>query len=138
MRRREHVGGNNRITEDLGDLLDLPVVVATEYRNWLPGWLESEHGGSAEGARSAGSGLSQDEIRFLEIIINNPGHPSSAYPKLAKMSTKRALAIRKRLVELNYLREEKVNVKNRGRACILLEPTPRASQLIQAAQGGTQ
>lgn len=112
---------NCEVTGSLGDLLDLPVEVADGFRHWVPDWLQQ-------------GPLSTDQMRLLKVVFNNPGQASSVYPKLAQMSVHKAVKIRKRLVELGYLRETSVRTKSRGRASIIVETTKLAAELFEAKQ----
>jgi hypothetical protein len=79
--------------------------------------------------------LSEVELRFLKIVIQNPGSPSKLYCRLASVSGKRAVEIRKRLVAEGYLREHKV-ATGRGRAAIVLEPLAPAFDAVTEGQNG--
>ena len=114
-----------------GSLADLPVVVASEFADWEPPWYRAVFRGEDHPAPTA-TGLSQAEKRYLEIVVSNPGKGSSFYPKLARISARKALQIRKRLLDLGYIKERQVSVRNRGRPSTLLEPTPRAREELEA------
>ena len=68
---------------ELGDLLDLPVVVATEYQNWHPDGLEWPRQTPPSSSLPSGSELSDEEMRLLEAVVGDPGKPSSTYLKPA-------------------------------------------------------
>jgi DNA-binding MarR family transcriptional regulator len=56
--------------------------------------------------------------------------PSSQYAKLACMSSKTAVRVRRRLVDAGYLREHTVDSAGRGRSSILLEVLPAGLERI--------
>jgi hypothetical protein len=125
---------DNGSASELGDLLTLPVVPATEYQNWTPdGFEDSER--TAESPASTAPELNKEDVRFLQTVIGEPGKPSSVYAKIARMSGRRAISVRRHLVEMGYLREIKLNANRRGRASLLLEPTQKARRLYQTNQG---
>ena len=115
-------GRENR--NHLGNLVDLPIVVASEYVDWEPDWFRVASGGEDHPA-STGPRLSHAEERFLKAVVSNPGRRASAYPRLAKVGARKALQMRKRLLDLAYIREHQVNIKRRGRPPTFLEPTGR-------------
>jgi hypothetical protein len=83
--------------------------------------------------------LSEVEIRFLKVVIENPGSPSKFYCRLASLSGRRAVEIRKRLIAAGYLREHKVVTGARGRAAIILEPLEPAFEVAAGhGNGGAQ
>ena len=110
----------------------LKTVAADEFIDWLPPKPAAKYR-----ARAAKSGRdhSDADLRYLQAVINNPGTPSSALAKLARMSPTRAKAIPSRLVELGYVREHRVSTGKRGRAAIILEPLEPALQLVGQGRG---
>lgn len=123
----------DRSNGGLDALLALPTEPADGFANWEPGATPSAHRASAESdSTSHTAQLSDAELRYLRAVIDNPGQPSSAYPKLAGIGPRRAQEIRRRLVEQGYLREHTVNTGRRGRAAIVLEPLEPA----RTATGG--
>jgi hypothetical protein len=70
------------------------------------------------------------ECNLLEAVIKAPLQPSSRYPKLAGMSTKTAVILRRRLVERGYLRERTLDTGRRGRSTILLEVLPAGTAAV--------
>lgn len=110
------------------DFASLPTEAAVEYADWRPGG-----GGTpvtAHSAKPATPGLSEAEFDYLRAVVDYPGQPSGAYPKLAGIGTRRAQGIRKRLVELGFVREHRVNTSGRGRAAIVLEPLDAARRIV--------
>lgn len=122
---------NNKGDNDLGQLANLPTEVATEFVNWEPDWYKKESpGGPAEDSEY--STLGKAEEKYLRAIIDFPKMASTEYPKIAGMSTRKALKLRKRLTDLGCIREHVVSTANRGRPSIILEPTPQGLQELQA------
>ena len=74
--------------------------------------------------------IKEEEICYLRVIADRPGQPSSTYAKLARIGSKKALQIRKRMVQLGYIREHEVYTAKRGRPSIILELTPKAFQVL--------
>ncbi len=118
----------------LGDLLDLPVTAATEFANWnrdvaAPESAEAE---ADPGTVTASTVLrpSEAEMRYLRAVVENPGKPSSVYPKLAQMGSRRALKIRGSLCDLGYLRQYEVATGGRGRNAIVIEPLEPGRALV--------
>ncbi len=106
----------------------LPTEAAVEFADWRPGGGASPV--MSHNAKPATSGLSETEFDYLRAVVEHPGQPSSAYPGLAGIGAKRAQDVRKRLVDLGFLREHRVNTSGRGRAAILLEPLEAAHRLV--------
>lgn len=94
--------------------------------------------GSADDVQPTGGNhdrpLSDAETRYLRSIIEHPGRPSSAYPKLAGIGPRLAQSIRKRLIHEGYLREHSMATGSRGRNAIVLEPLDRAHQAVGSAK----
>lgn len=108
----------------LGGLNDLPTVPAESQVALVssapPTPVNPVAGGGAD------SDLDDVERRYLQVVIDQPGQPSSAYPRLAGTSARRAQLIRQRLIAAGYLREQSVQMSSCGRASIILEPLPSA------------
>ena len=119
-------------TDGLEDLMALETVAADEFIDWTPTKPATKYRSPAP---ESGKDCSDAELRYIQAVINNPGTPSRALPKLARMSPKRAQGIRRRLVELGYVREHSVATGKRGRAAIVLEPLEPALQLVREARG---
>lgn len=124
-----HAKDNNRRREETAGLDGLPTVFAAQFQNWTPDGTGGEDL-NAETARSASSHepapLSDAERRFLRAIIDEPGLPSSAYPKRAGISSKRAQRLRQTLAERGFLREQRMSTSSRGHTAIVFEPLPAA------------
>ena len=73
---------------------------------------------------------SERAYRYCKAVAQDPFKPCSHYPAVAGMSTKTALPIRKSLVNRGWIRERTVNSGGRGRARILLEPTPQGIDAV--------
>ena len=119
----------------LDSLLAIPVVPADEYAAWQPGasWGAARTRDGVSTSQPAP--LPEAERRLLTAVVENPGRPTTAYAKLARMSPSRAAAIRGLLVQKGYVREHRVATSKRGRCAIILEPLDAARSLIQ---GGTR
>ncbi len=101
------------------DLMRLPAVVADGFENWTG----STHEPPPQRSSGCRSGFaSEREYRFCKAVVSHPLRPSSAYPRLAGLSPKTAQPIRRRLVSLQFIREQPLDVGSRGRTALLLEP----------------
>lgn len=89
-----------------------------------------------DGSTSAkGDGLTADELRFLQAVVEHPGKASSEYAKFARMSGALALRIREGLIEKGYLRLHEVSIApGRGRRAMILEPLQPAFAVFASAQ----
>ena len=74
--------------------------------------------------------LSSAELKLLRAVVGRPLRRSSEYAKFAGISPNTLLRIRPGLVERGFIRENKQETHNRGRAAILLEPLESAKQLV--------
>ncbi len=112
-------------------LNDLPTIPALEYANWKPDHVIklSQNRGKRGIFR-----LSDNELRYLKAVIEDPGKPSSFYSRSARISGKRTVEIRKQLVENGYLREHRVATGQRGRNAIVLEPLKLAYEVISQSE----
>ena len=70
------------------------------------------------------------EMRLLKAIVKNPMHPSSKYPRLARISPNTFQEIRPILIGKGFIREHKLQEGGRGRSTILLEPLDSAIRII--------
>jgi hypothetical protein len=136
MRHYSSAEEENRRRRDLGTLLDLPVVKrpTAQLRNH-DDIAENQQESNVVG--SAGAMLDAKERQYLKVIMSNPNKASSAYAKLARMSTKTALKARRRLIELGLLKEERLNANGRGRSVIVLRPTDAARRLLEKRRDET-
>ena len=113
---------------DLGDLMDLPTVEASEFTDWRA--TRSNPNGTTT-APVVEPELSDAELRYLRAVVSNPGKPSSILPKLAGLGPKRAQIIRRKLIEAGYLREHRITTGKRGRAAVVLEPLEPATEALK-------
>jgi hypothetical protein len=129
----DRTGGSSQADEPggIGTLLALPTEVANEFVNWSPDGVPNRAQSVAKTVAAPASTLSETEARFVSAVIANPGQPSSSYAKIAGIGTHQAIAIRKELLARGFLKEHRVNLSNRGRASIVLEPT--AAAMVAAA-----
>jgi hypothetical protein len=129
--RLDGATGEEADTDAPDDLAALETVVAEEFIEWLPTKSAAE---CRPTTREPGRSQSDADVRYLQAVISNPGTPSSALPKLARMSPKRAQRIRRRLVEQGFLREHRVATGKRGRSAIVLEPLERALEIVRVSR----
>lgn len=115
------------IDDDLGVLGSLSTHVAHEFTDWQPDQSNEKPSDIHENKQE----LNDAEKRYLRAVIDKPGEMSSAYSKAARISARKALEIRKRLVGLKYIREHKVSTAGKGRPSIILEPTDEGIQKIE-------
>lgn len=121
--------------ESVRALDELPTVFADEFANWQPRYSVDVNGNPPATPAAEKPVLDEAAIRFLKAVLQNPGQPSSAYARLARLGTKQAVEIRNRLVDAGYLREHPVATGARGRQSIVLEPLPPAYTAVTAAGG---
>ena len=129
----------------------LKTVFASKYANWSPNPVirvrQQPSTNTASTARQAPTATTSmaktaaapgdGELRFLRAVVDQPGLPSSRYPKLAGMSPSRAAKIRKKLIDAGYIRAHSVATGRSGRNAIVLEPLEPASRVVaDAAVGG--
>ena len=122
--------------EGLGRLLDLPVIPATsEPSRRRPEVCRQET--VNEGAAAATPFASEREYRYCKAVIDQPGQPSSRYPKLAGISTATAQAIRRKLVAAGLIRQQTANA-NGGRSPVLLEILPAGQAAVAAYESRSE
>lgn len=119
--------------ESVKALGSLPTVIADEFAHWQPHHVAQISGKA--GQPSSTPRVSDAESRFLKAVVENPGQPSSQYAKLAGVGGKQAIEIRRRLVELGFLREHQIATSKRGRQAIVLEPLQPALDLFKPSGG---
>jgi hypothetical protein len=120
--------------EGLPDLDKLPTVPAAEFERWTPDGTPVEirvHGPVHDQSQP----LDVHETRFLRTVVDQPGQRACSYAKSAQVSARRAMQIRRRLVELGLLQEHAVMSNTRGRPSIILEPTREAFELLKKLGG---
>ena len=106
----------------LSALLALPTVPAPEFADWGRASASTAGAAMPSTGQCGGSPFEDErEHRFCKAIAEHPMQPSSQYAKLARMSSKTAVRIRRRLIEIGYIREHTVDPAGRGRSTILLE-----------------
>jgi len=118
-------------SDDINELMSLPTVEAKEFNDWPSVKSHSNNRSSVTDTETNKSGLSHAEIRFINTVINNPNSPSSSLSKLAGVSPSKAQELRKSLVDLGYLLENKVATGKRGRESIIVRATPSALKVIR-------
>lgn len=121
------------------ELLALPTVLASEHADGVT--RQTQRASASPDPSGDNARLSEAELRYLRTVVDYPGQPSSAYPRLARIGTRRAQEIRSQLVRAGLLREHPLQTAGRGRSAIVLEPTEAARRVIvasSAATGGQQ
>ena len=113
---------------DMGSLSSLPVVYASEFDGWGDQYTLNLPELSAPQERLFES---EQEYHFCKAVVNQPMQASSAYPKLAGISSKSAKQVRDQLVARAYIREHAFDSGCRGRSSILLEALPSGIQAVQ-------
>jgi len=120
-RRHEH-------HDSLGSLRHLKAVPATEFAEWGNNQPPAE--ACAPSSAVDTQHLQERERRYLKAVVEKPGKSSSHYTKLAGIGSRHGQRIRKRLVDLGYIRENKINTSSRGRPSIVLQPLEPAIKLM--------
>ncbi len=72
------------------------------------------------------------EYRLCKVIADSPMQPSSSYYKLAGISSKTAMKVRKSLAAKKYLKEHSLGTGTTGRSKILMEATAAGVEAIKA------
>ena len=122
--------------DDLGleSLRSLHSVPADDFAAWEPFSRRPRSNGSEpppNSARRQDQELDEASLRFLRSVIENPGKPSSAYARIARIGPAKAALLRRRLVEEGFLREHVVATRRRGRTAIVVEPLERAKAALK-------
>lgn len=88
--------------------------------------------------RSAATDLSELELKFLRVVVEQPGKASGEYAKLTGLNGTRAARVRKKLVAAGYLREHRLARKPQGKPALVLEPLEPAKQACEVeVEAGT-
>ncbi|AQQ70920.1 hypothetical protein SMSP2_01283 [Limihaloglobus sulfuriphilus] len=74
---------------------------------------------------------SKQEYLFCKAVVDTPMKPSSEYPKIAGISPNKARDVRKKLIDMKYIKENVLETGGRGRSTILLEALPEGIQAIE-------
>ncbi len=145
--------GSNQFQGDGCKALDsLPVVPAPEFLNWQPAWMRKEIIPTEQeptapkqitasdiipAEQPSGTGLEPDELRLLEAIAADPCQPVSFYPTKIHISKRKALRLRKSLLDKKLIQEQTMQT-GRGRPSILLAVSDKAMDLLEqlSLQGG--
>ncbi len=122
---RAHASGARVGSVDsMRDLAALPVVAAPEFAGWRPtrpaprGPMRSRPQSSPATVQE----LTDAEHRYITAVREHPGLSSSEYPKLAKLSTRKAQVVRDGLAARGLLRLHTLQFSPRGRPTIVVEP----------------
>lgn len=117
---------NGKITDET--LSDLSYVYASEFDQWgTPCEINTPSSSVLKSSLFA----SEQEYYFCKAVVDHPMQSSSAYPKLAKISSKSAKQIREQLVSKGFIKEHKLDTGGRGRSSILLEASPEGNEAIK-------
>ena len=111
----------------IGRLLELRTEPAKGFERW--GFERPTERCPADEAN--GPFESEREYRFCKAIVDKPLLPSSRYPKLAGISSKTALRVRRRLVSAGFVRERIVDTARRGPRTLLMEPLPAGQAAVK-------
>ena len=79
---------------------------------------------------SHSSQITAAELRLLKAIVENPMHPSSEYPRLARVSPNTFQKLRPIFIDKGLIREHKLQSGGRGRSTMLLEPLDSAQKIV--------
>ena len=128
-------GQSHESKEGLGleALLALPTQTAQEFACW--DMTNREPQAPPEG-QPDGPFACEREYRFYKAVIDHPFQPSSAYPKLAGMSSKTAQAVRSSLIDKGYVRQHTLDTKGRGRSALVLEALPAGKAAVARQEEG--
>lgn len=119
----------NTSNDDLG--LEVLVTLPTVPAEGLDDWDRSESQMPEAPTNSVPSPFkSKQEYRLCRAVVDHPLRPSSSYPKLAGISSKTAVPIRRELVARKFIREHKIAKGGRSRIAICLEALPAGKQAI--------
>ena len=119
------------------DLYDVTLFsdIKTVYANEFDNWGMDCHVASQPSMNDKSLFESPKEFSFCKAIVENSMQPSSAYSKLAGISSKSAVKIRTHLISKKYIKENKINSGGRGRSTILLEALPEGIKAVQEYKG---
>jgi hypothetical protein len=124
------------------DLLSLPVVPAPEFNDWQPEWARREVISTEDSSATpvlskaikntapSWNGLTDDEQRLLQGIVDYPCKPVSFYPTELHMSKRTVFRLRIALVEKKMIQEQTMQM-GIGRPSVLLAPTPQGIELLK-------
>jgi len=126
------VVGDAEVANSVRALDALPTTPASEFMNWQPTHMIQIASGIGDQTilQGVNAATTDAESKFLRAVLQHPGKPSSSYARLAGMGTKHAIALRKSLVDKDYLREHTVATGGRGRNAIVLELTDKALEAL--------
>ena len=117
---------------DLGPLESLRVTRATEFNDWLIDDMPPEDATTTNKpvANVASPFGHESEYRLCKAVAQSPLKPSSQYAKLAGMSSKTAIKARRKLVEIGFIYERRVDSSDRGPSTMLLELSPNGLNAV--------
>ncbi len=120
-----------QITSDINPFPNLKTIYASEFENW---GMESQLS-SQPYVNDKSLFDNTREFSFCKAVVENPMQPSSAYPKLAGISSKLAKNIREQLIAKKYIREHVFESGGRGRSTLLLEALSEGIKAVQEYKG---
>ncbi len=120
---------DHQSAEERQALGEIPLVRAIEF-------FESGETSAAVAAAASSSFADEREYRFCKAVLDHPLQPSSRYTKLAGVSSKTAVKIRRALAAKGFIREQIVDSSGRGRSTILLEPLEAGRAALAGHESG--
>jgi len=117
----------------------IPTLFAEEYRHWTPYEAETELRTKPRATPESASQsdqvdeLSEIELRFLRLIVLEPGLSASTYARRMNLRGSRAKALRESLVRRSYVRVHSLATSGRGRPSIVVEPLAKARAALEQA-----
>ena len=109
-------------------LPDLKTVYASEFNAW---GRASDINSPQPSVHKVALFASEQEYSFCKAVCQHPMQHSSNYPKLARISSKKAKQAREQLIAKSYIREHRLDSGGRGRSSILLEVLPKGVTALQ-------
>ena len=75
--------------------------------------------------------LTETELRFLRLVLTEPGLATSTYARRVKLGGSRAKIVRDSLVQGGYVRLHSVTTSRRGRPSIVIELLDKARAALE-------
>ena len=127
MDRKNKIITDKEADESLKSLGGGKILSATEF---LGSYSTSRTNADLENKDSHSNHITAAEMKLLKAIVENPMHPSSEYPGLARISPNTFQKLRPILIDKSLIREHKLQSGGRGRTTMLLEPLDSATRII--------
>ena len=110
----------SKVETSLQLLAKLPTEFATEFEHWQP------HESVTVSSKKQGhEPVDAFALRFLVVVVENPGLASTKYAGLAGMKTSKAISVRESLVLQGLVTEHRVSAGKTGRSSLILEATKK-------------